>query len=196
MSPEDRRDAIITAVCPLLEEQGTGLTTKQIAEAAGIAEGTIFRVFRDKQELLLAAVRATLDPAVGNAEIVEALRHADDLESTLLAIVTHLERRMRRIVAVMTALHQAMAHEGGGHPGERPELVENAGRDTVARIAARLEPYADQMRVPPETAARLIRSVTFGSFMPMTPAADRPSADEIVSVLLDGVRAHPTKEDR
>ena len=54
MAPEDRRKAILEALIPLLVEQGGDVTTKEIAEAAGIAEGTIFRVFPDKAD---AAVR-------------------------------------------------------------------------------------------------------------------------------------------
>ena len=43
---------IVDAVVPLLLEHGGDVTTRQIAEAAGIAEGTIFRVFPDKAALL------------------------------------------------------------------------------------------------------------------------------------------------
>ena len=42
---------IVAATLPLLLEHGELVTTRQIAEAAGIAEGTIFRVFADKDEL-------------------------------------------------------------------------------------------------------------------------------------------------
>ena len=55
LAPEDRRTAILAAVIPLLVEKGGDVSTKEIAQAAGIAEGTIFRVFADKATLLVAA---------------------------------------------------------------------------------------------------------------------------------------------
>ncbi|MCU1430433.1 MAG: DNA-binding transcriptional regulator, AcrR family, partial [Actinomycetia bacterium] len=36
---------IVAATLPLLLEHGDRVTSRQIAEAAGIAEGTIFRAF-------------------------------------------------------------------------------------------------------------------------------------------------------
>ena len=52
MPPEERREAIVQATLPLLREHGANVTTRQIAQAASIAEGTVFRVFSDKEELL------------------------------------------------------------------------------------------------------------------------------------------------
>ena len=40
LAPEDRRTAILAALIPLLVERGGDVTTKEIAQAAGIAEGT------------------------------------------------------------------------------------------------------------------------------------------------------------
>jgi len=54
LPPDERRSMIVAATLPLLLEHGDRVTTKQIAEAAGIAEGTIFRVFADKDALIAA----------------------------------------------------------------------------------------------------------------------------------------------
>src|SRR5262245_33537829 len=53
---EARRSMIVEAALPLVLEHGERVTTKQIAEAAGIAEGTIFRVFEDKDAVIAAVV--------------------------------------------------------------------------------------------------------------------------------------------
>src|SRR5579862_950547 len=61
MAPEERRSMIVAAALPLLLEHGERLSTRQIAEAAGIAEGTIFRAFPDKDELIAAVLEVALD---------------------------------------------------------------------------------------------------------------------------------------
>ena len=63
MSPDERRQAIIAATRPLLVARGGQFTIKEVAEAAGIAEGTIFRVFASKQDLMHAVVADILDTA-------------------------------------------------------------------------------------------------------------------------------------
>ena len=60
MAPEARREMIVDAALPLILEHGERVTTRQIADAAGIAEGTIFRAFADKDDVI-AAVVATGD---------------------------------------------------------------------------------------------------------------------------------------
>src|SRR5262249_52253092 len=65
LAPEERRAAIVAATVPLLREHGVLVTTRQIADAAGVAEGTIFGVFPDKPSLIRAAVLSALDPEQG-----------------------------------------------------------------------------------------------------------------------------------
>ena len=57
-----RREAIITAVLPFLADRGTAVTSRELSEAAGVAEGTIFKAFTDKDDLFRAALDRVVDP--------------------------------------------------------------------------------------------------------------------------------------
>src|SRR3954468_8648399 len=61
LPPDERRAMIVAATLPLLLEHGDRVTSRQIAEAAGIAEGTVFRAFADKDEIIVAVIEAALD---------------------------------------------------------------------------------------------------------------------------------------
>ena len=60
MPRSQRRAAIIAAAVKLLESDGPDFTTRRVAEAAGVAEGTLFRIFPTLADLLAEyqAVRA------------------------------------------------------------------------------------------------------------------------------------------
>ena len=71
MSPEERRDELVDATLNLLREHGRAVTTRQIAEAAGVAEGTIFRVVESKEELVELAITRAFEPGALVDRILE-----------------------------------------------------------------------------------------------------------------------------
>jgi AcrR family transcriptional regulator len=204
MSPDDRRKAILDALIPLLVERGGDVTTKEIAEAAGIAEGTIFRVFPDKATLLFAAAEEAINPAGGQEAFDEAMAGADDLRERVVVAADRVLERMRLTMAVMGAVrpylaakyHEAAHSKKKAIPMGPPEFMLRAQRDLHERLTGLFTPYADELGVDPETAALALRSLTFGSARPELGLAPALTADEIADIVLDGVRTRHEPQQR
>ena len=58
LPPEQRRQAVLDAVLPLVLEKGFLASTRELAATACVAEGTLFRVFESKDALVVAAARS------------------------------------------------------------------------------------------------------------------------------------------
>jgi AcrR family transcriptional regulator len=173
LPPDERRSAIIQATLPLLLEHAERLTTRQIAEAAGIAEGTIFRVFADKDEVIDAVMDAALDPTVTEAAIAE-IDPGLPLTGALVAAVEHLQRRTLEVWRLISSVGPRF------HDRIRRPVSESAA------LVALLKAHREELRVPPAEAARLLRAITLASSHPMM--ADKPMAPaRIVDLFLHGV---------
>ncbi len=174
---------MIAATLPLIRKHGIDVSTRQIAEAAGIAQGTIFRVFPDKDSLIQATVDAAFDPA----SVVAALERIDRCGAT--ERTAHRNRAHRAGVGH----HGHQSHDGvarqpparaTSHISRQPRPSEVIGI-TITRL---IEPDRDQLRVPPAQAARLLRLLLFSGSHPGIAEGRLLTPEEIVGVILDGVR--------
>ncbi len=176
----ERRAAIVEATLPLLITHGSGVTSRQIAEAAGVAEGTIFRVFTDKEELLEAVGDLVFDPAPTQAAL-QAIDLDQPLERRLATAVEILQRRVTVIWQFMTAV-------GMGKPPERLQASRGPHAPEMLALARVFEPDRDRLRRDPAQAAQLLRSLTFACSHPSLTTEEPLAPDEIVSLLLEGIR--------
>ncbi len=176
MTPEDRRQAIIEATTDLVLEHGPEATTRQIADACGIAEGTLFRVFESKDEILAAVVEHLLDPMFVIEEMLAIPRH-EDAADTVRELVAVTKASTTRIRSVMMALHAAQndSERRGRHgPRDMDKFLED--QTAISNAAAQvLSPHADDLRVDPATAAAFIRTTVFASALPAVPPLKDPS---------------------
>jgi AcrR family transcriptional regulator len=170
---DERRSMIVEATLPLLLEHGEMVTTRQIADAAGIAEGTIFRAFADKDELLGAVIDAALDP-----EPLERALGTIDPALPLAETVTRAAAVAQRRVVDVWRLASSVGTRF--HDRKKPRMADSPA---LTRL---LEPHRDELALAPRYAARTLRALVFAMSHPMM--VEKPASPrEIASVFLYGV---------
>ncbi|WP_406311783.1 TetR/AcrR family transcriptional regulator [Streptosporangium sp. NBC_01639] len=186
LPPDERRAALIASTLSLVLAHGTDVSTRQIAQAAGVAEGTIFRVFATKDELVGAAVTSAFDATQLLAELTAVDRDAP-LEDRLVAVVKILQRHTARIFRLLDALGMKKPVETGRHRKARADqtaMIRQA-------IAGLLRPDHDLLRCEPYETARRLHLLTVAGCHPRLVEEDPLPPEEIVSTLLDGIRLRP-----
>lgn len=182
LPPGARRAALIAATLPLIRKHGPDLSTRQIAVAARVAEGTIFRVFPDKESLIRAAVDAAFDPA----PVIAALERIDrsaPLDDRLTAVVRIVQPWLANIIGLAMALRVGRSFGEKLHP-KRPRPSRAVSR-AITRL---IEPDRAALRVSPAEAARLLRLLVFSGSHPGITEGKLLTPEQIVSVILDGIR--------
>lgn len=161
MPPEQRRAAIVEASIPLLEEHGQALTTRMVAEAAGVAEGTIFRVFDSLDDL----VSATISEALSSERLTARLAATDlsgDIETQTRAAIELIEQYLHSVHTMFVAAHGAAKHTAP-HAAQcaRTEL-EARTADLDAWMTDAFAPHRDHITIPLSAFATLLRTFAVG----------------------------------
>jgi AcrR family transcriptional regulator len=185
MAPAARRAAILDAARPLVMRHGSAVTTRQIAEAAGIAEGTIFRVFPDKESVVQAVVAEVFDPAPTLRELA-AVDRGLPLRQRLVATVAVLQNRLSQVFGLLDALgwiRPPEPDEAGSRP-QPPAGINDAFRAATVDIVGRDAPA---LRVPAAELAHVLRLLVFSGTHPMISDGRPLTPEQIVTILLDGL---------
>ncbi|MEU5214088.1 TetR/AcrR family transcriptional regulator [Streptomyces sp. NPDC020742] len=190
---------IVAAALPLVAEYGAAVTTSQIARAAGIGEATVFRAFKDKDELLNACIAE----ATGTGHVLRELASIS-LDEPVAARLTEaaeaLRAHMERMGTVIGALH-ASGHRLTRPPGPSEDTPEDgppvdpraesflALREGIVEL---IEPDRSAFRLGPDKVAAAFLGLLFTRLHSPIPGADAPlTPEELIAVLLHGTLHQP-----
>lgn len=190
MSAEERRAEIVRATVPLVSEHGAKVTTRQIAEAAGIAEGTVFRVFTDKDELVGACVAEVFRTDVIAARVRETTPDTpleEQLVEAGLLLAEHFSRLGDLMHALAASGYNVHEHKPAEVHRDGPAAFMREVEDAVVQV---LDRERDRFRLPARDIGRMFLGLLFSlRFDPRPPSQRRAVLRQHVDVLLHGALA-------
>lgn len=193
-----RRSEIIRAAVSVFAERGYfAARMREVAERAGVADGTLYLYFKGKEDLLVSILEE-----YAAAFLVRAVRDCEDVADP----VEKLRRVVERHLVSMQA-DRALAHVFQIELRHTRRFLRQVARGRVAQylqllqdiVAEGVAAGAFRGDVPPELAARAI----FGALDEQVTAwvlATRPGdlksqVAPLIALLLDGLRPHPQGEE-
>ncbi len=170
---------------PLFLEHGSSLTTRQLAEHLGIAEGTIFRAFGDKDSLVRAAVQTFFEQ--GRARMAEGIVDPSlPLDEKVATVVSGARAWMRSMFAMLSLVDRS----------EIPGLMSNRRDDAYREaIAAAFAPDADELRIPTDRLGSVMRIANIAASAARFDEHAALTDDELVDFILYGIAGRPRGKD-
>jgi len=187
-----RRQEILAAAAQIIAEKGySGATTKEIAVAADVAEGTLYNYFRDKRDILLAIASEAEAPM--EAALLAAGR-LKNREGIIVLFERALDLTEARLPFLRALLTEAWTDDN---------LLRDFVSARLSRIARLVEAFiAERVAgnvfrpIDPALGARLAMGMFGGLVLPIVrgveplpaPEQRRVMAETVVDLLLDGIR--------
>lgn len=201
LSRAERRASLVQAYLTEARESGTIPTTRRIAARAGVAEGTIFRVFATKEGLRDGAVDAAFCPSGWHRAIAQ-IDPGLELEDLFAALAQAMQERFLATFELMRALGMTHPPISGDHSACIPagrHVVESADSDGPAGcpldqllsdpVVELLEPHRDRLACTPQQAFQYLRLLVFsGSHAGITDGRVLSPAD-MARIILHGILA-------
>lgn len=193
MSTGKTRQKILDAAQRLLETDGLArLTTKELAAAAGCAEGTLFKHFRRKEDIVLAVVRENA-PRFRDAvsQLGDANRSVEKNLEELARMCIRFSEKLIPLGASLLGDSALLARHRTLDPGRGPkdtfELIAEyvAQEQRAGRVAAGVDPLSVALLLFGPCFQRVFIRQVVGKNPP--PTDDRKFITALVAAIMHGV---------
>lgn len=195
LSTDDRREQILAAIGDVVRAHGAMVTSRQLAEAAGVAEGTLFRVFGDKDAILIAFIEREGCRAFDLSAVEERLGDDACLSDCVFAIIEVIVEQVGHYMELSMALGPLIhtAHARGDHENS-VDVHNRRFAHFTEWIASLLEPFAAELSVPPAAAAAAISTVAVTASSSWGQSTRPLSLEDTHKILVHGLVARQSTE--
>ncbi|WP_252502366.1 TetR/AcrR family transcriptional regulator [Sporosarcina sp. Marseille-Q4943] len=164
----EKQKLILIAATEMFAEKGFAATsTNEIAKKAGVAEGTIFRHYKTKKDLLLSIVTPMMVKMLGpiiikdlNKVLNKEFEHFEDF---VRAMINNRQEFLEKNLKVV----QIFLQEIPFHHELREQFIEHIGKKVVSRLIQIVKHYQSKgqiVELPATTVIRLTASTIMGYF--------------------------------
>jgi len=162
----DKQKKILMAAIESFSEKGFASTsTSEIAKKAGVAEGTIFRHYKTKKDLLMSIVAPMMTKLIGPYIVNDFNkvldRQYERVEEFLRATIENRREVLKKLLPVIKIMLQEIPF----HPELREQFVEQVAKNIFGRVSNVIKGYQEKgqmIEMQPESVARLAITSVFG----------------------------------
>lgn len=202
MTEKQRR--IVESALEVFSERGfAGASTSEIAKRAGVAEGTIFRHYKTKKDLLIGVVAPFFFRFVAPALLREVVDLVEEDHATFEDFVRALYKNRLQFLRRHEQRIRVVAQELPFHPEVRALVEEQIVATMLPKFTGLIERFQEKgeiVRVEPSSVLRIIMSMMTSYaalrfvFAPHREWDDEAENELNIKVVVDGLR--PRARDR
>jgi AcrR family transcriptional regulator len=163
----EKQKKVVEAAIEIFADKGfAAASTSEIAKKAGVAEGTIFRHYQTKKDLLFAIVMPTITKFIAPFLVRNFLQDVakqnhQDLEHMLRYILENRYEFIKKNHPVIKILLQEVFfHEE--FRGELRKVVEEHAVEKLKKLIIHFQEKGEMIDMPPETVLRMIITTIMG----------------------------------
>ena len=197
----EKQIKVLAAAVEVFSEKGfAAASTSEIAQKAGVAEGTIFRHYKTKKDLLLSIVAPMMTKLLAPFVLRDFVKVLDvphtRFEDFVRAVIKNRIEFAKKHLPVLKILVQEIPF----HPELREQFKEHVAKKVLERVVPIIERYqaAGQIvRLPPLSVIRLTASTVIGFLFAryfLAPESDWDDEAEIettIRFIMRGLAAVP-----
>ncbi|RED65855.1 TetR/AcrR family transcriptional regulator [Cohnella lupini] len=162
----DKQSRILRAAVEVFAEKGySGAATSEIAQRAGVAEGTIFRHYRTKKDLLYSIVAPFVARLIEPFVLRDLYPLIDNPHPTFEGFIRGILDNRIAFAEKNIKVIRILLQEVPFHPELREQFLSKVADRVLRKITNVVNHYREQghiVEVPPLTAVRLVGSTLFG----------------------------------